>query len=451
MNAIRQATTRLPSSAFWLCFFFYALAICTVFTRTGVDISIGMLLVVATYRGVRNPPRERVPWLVLLPFLAWFGVAVLSTLVNKHFLGNLEALLHYYRFALPFAMIPALYEVNLRRWLLVLLAAFSLITLYGVAQYFTGINWLRLHLELLPQLETVHEGAMVVYRAKGAFRNPIVYSSMMLMIAPFFFSLFLSDTGRERYLWLGGTAMGMLAVALSVTRSAGIGLFVGMLVLVLRLRPRYSVPIITTALAGFTLLAVLTATGIMKEHFGGPHTPPVISRLVNTTLDTGLERLYRWEAGWLAIKKRPWLGVGPDGDLKRRMVRYMKKVSRRHGHYRYRLIPSGLIHNVHIQVAFQLGLLGFLAEMAMWGSVFVWNARWLRRAGEGFALERAIMWGANGALAGSFVDGMFNNNLLDAPNTAVIMIFVGLSLYAGIRIREGLREASAESPAPATS
>ena len=451
--------TALRRSETWLGAPVYLLVIFSAFSRTGVELSIIMLVLAAAYRWVRFPPGGAPPLWIVSPFLLWFGVALLSTLVNPNFWGNLTSLPDLFRFLLPFAILPALFAVDVRRLLLAYLAFISLMALYGVVQYYTGINWLRPGGAPLLPMETVAKGGEFVYRAKGVYRNPIIYSSVMLMTAPLFLSLFFSERGSGRYIWLFGALMGVVAVTVSVTRSAGLGLFVGLLVLALRLRPRVSIPLIAVALAVFAAFAGLILSGSLKPDRHGRERSPTLYRLVNTTVETSRERLYRWEAGWMAIKENPWLGVGPDKTLKSQVIHYMIKVSRKHRirvprgqrvkgspryrSYRYRLLPTGLIHNVHLQVAFHYGWLGFLAALSIWVTTFVWCGLWIRRAGKDFSFETGLLWGAAGGLAGSIVDGFFNNNFLDGMNQAVIMMFIGFAFYAGLRIRDSLAEQQA--------
>jgi O-antigen ligase len=451
LTPLSKTIANLPTSETWLRGSIYALFILSTFSRTGVDLATVALLLVGIYRAVRYPVENRLPYWTWLPFAVLLGGAVLTTVVKPNFVGNLTHLNHLFRFFLPFAMVPALFRVDVRRLLLIYLFFICLMAAYGVLQHYSGVNFLRIGGRTLPTLDNMPNGPNVVYRAKGVFRNPLTYTTMMVMAAPLFLGLFLEakEEGGKRFLWLFGGVMGAIGIAASVARGAMIGLFLALLVLALRLRPRYSVPIIAVGLALFATVASLAATGWIQAHFAKPNQSPYISRFVNTTIATSRERLYRWEAGWLAIQDNPWLGVGPDKRLKKLVVPYMLEVSKRHGNYGYQLLPSGLVHNVHLQMAIHFGVVGFAAEWGMWIMLFYWSGLWIRRAGEGFPLEKGMLWGASASIAAAIVDGMFNANLLDGADQAIILMFFGIALYAGLRVRRGLGDQGAEGPSPA--
>ncbi len=438
MNRLIENLAPVRSSESWLRFAIYSLIVFSTFSRTGVDGSIILLEFVVLYRWLRFRRIEKPPFWMAAPFLVFLGTAVLSSLVNPNLPGNLIALHGLFRFLLPFVMVPALFAVDSRRLLSVFAAIVVLVALYGMAQYYFGINWLRPEKTSLIPLGSVSEGGSVLYRAKGVFRNPIIYSSVMLMVGVLLVSLFMSARGTEKKFWLAAGVMSFVAVASSGTRSAALGLFVGLLVLAVRLRPRYSVPLISISLAGFALLAGLVLSGKLRMEGGEVAAYPLAARFLNSNIENATERLYRWEAGWLAIQQNPWLGVGPDKTLKAKVIRFMIKVSRKHGNYKYRLLPTGLIHNVHLQVAFHYGWLGLAAVFGIWAAFFYWNGLWIRRAGAEAPFEVGILWGTSAALAGSLIDGFFNNNFLDGMNQAVIMMFFGLSLHSGLVIRRRL-------------
>ena len=102
------------------------------------------------------------------------------------------------------------------------------------------------------------------------------------------------------------------------------------------------------------------------------------------------------------------------------------------------------MHNVFLQVGFELGLLGLAAFLLWWGAIFHWNRMWLFQADERFPFDRALLYGTSGGLAGIMAAGFFDNNFFDSEVQTIIMIFMGLSLHAGLQIRRGVKTGSSD-------
>ena len=121
---------------------------------------------------------------------------------------------------------------------------------------------------------------------------------------------------------------------------------------------------------------------------------------------------------------------------------YRQVIIQRYG-YTYMLEAGEGLHDIYLQVAFELGLLGLAAYLAVWGAIFAWSGRSLIALRPGGAasqspeagLYRAILQGAVAALAGSMAAGLFENNAYDKEVQGVILLLMGLVLYAGLRVR----------------
>jgi hypothetical protein len=121
---------------------------------------------------------------------------------------------------------------------------------------------------------------------------------------------------------------------------------------------------------------------------------------------------------------------------------YREVITQRYD-FTYDLGPGEGLHNMYLQVAFDIGALGLAAYLSVWAAVFTWSGQTLlrlrsSRSREAFAdagLYRAMVQGIVAALAGSMAAGLFENNAYDKEVQGVILLLMGLTIYAGIRVR----------------
>ena len=421
----------LRQAASWQRGLLYVLIFFSSFSIAGVELATFGLLLLGIAHGLRHRNSIDVPprW-VVAPFLALAASALLSALVNPHLWRNLSQLGDLYRLALPFALLPALALVSRRRLLLVYVAVVALVSLYGVAEFQLGVDWFR------------PEGAKLirpyrgtnVFHAMGYFTHHLTYAGVMLINAPLFAALAITDRGRVRLWWLAGALFSANAVLLSLGRSGWIGAVVGLGVLLLMLRRRWWLPLIVLALGTSLVLGSLLATGQLRRFADAPHTPAIVVRALDTSLSYDKDRLYLWEAGWLAMQDRPWLGAGIGNEDYDYEV-YRQIVSRRHGGYTFVTRASAGIHNIYLQMAFATGIVGLTAYLSLFGALLGWCGLWLRRAGAAHCFERGLLWGVAGALTGFSAASCFNNYFFDDEVANVLLIAMGLALHAGLTIR----------------
>ncbi|MCZ6558469.1 MAG: O-antigen ligase family protein [SAR324 cluster bacterium] len=428
---------------FWFTGFTYFLFVFSLFSITGVEFAVIALYLLAAYHRLRSKPEEYLPRWIVVPFLLWVAALFLSALTNPDPLSNLATLRHQYRILLPFVLLPALAQVNLERLLKVYLIVAAVMAVYGVSQSIFAFDLYRSPGD--HQFAPIFPGFpdMQIYRARGNFAGPGSFANHMMMVGLLCISIFFSVRGKTRHWWALGaaiTAMGLLA---SFGRSAWIGMFVGLLVLSLRLPRRWAVTVVVTGCVLLGATAMLIESGWLARHSSGNVQSAVIVRLTTSgsANDQSAARLALWQAGLRAIKDHPLLGVGFKNRAAFRP--YMGDIPwqiRKH-------IPSYNIgadlHNIYLQIAFDLGLLGLAAYLAMWGVVFFWNATWIARAREEFRLEAGVLWGTTAALTGAIVDGFFHDSFFSGNANATILMFMGLSFFAGLRIKIQLRDAEA--------
>ncbi|MBI4081706.1 MAG: O-antigen ligase family protein [Candidatus Lambdaproteobacteria bacterium] len=420
----------------WLRCWTYLLFLGSPFSLFATETSV-----IALYGGLlalrwRPAPEQRLPAWVWLPFIAVPLAALVSALANPDPLGNLAALRGLFRLGLPLALVASLALVDRRRLLQAMLVPLVVMAVYGAIQYHWGVDWYRAAGG--KRIAPLPFGAGGVFHAQGTFSHHLTYVGYMLMALVLYTALLLDDRGRERRGWAAGAAAAGVAVLLSMGRSGWLGALAGLLTLLARLRWRIGLSIVT-AVSGVVALVGLLAWDGRLEAWLGPNQPGVVQRLALSTATHTQERLYLWEAGLLAIRDRPLLGMGLGND-RREFEPYRRRVAAERGGT-YTVRAGAGAHNVYIQVPMELGLLGLAAYLWLWGAQIAWCIVWLRRAGDRLPFERALLWGALGGMAGSMVAGVFENNFFDKEVQTMMLMLMGLALHAGLRVRTGLGSA----------
>ena len=187
------------------------------------------------------------------------------------------------------------------------------------------------------------------------------------------------------------------ALVVSQTRSAWVGAFVGLAVLVVLQAPRL-----------LWLLGAVTAAVVLLR------PASVTSRL--TILDeSSRDRYYMWQAGVDMVLDKPVFGQGPGMIL----AVYPR--------YRWPEAPNPRqphLHNNPLQVAAERGLPGL--AFFLWWAIAAFGAA-LGEARRGATGGPDVVWAAGGtlgALAAVFVAGLFEYNLGDSE---VLMLFLLLT------------------------
>lgn len=423
----------------WTRWALYLQFAASAFSIAGTELAHAMLLAGwAVYRPL-HPIRQRLPAWVVAPFVAFLAVCVVSALRGSEPLTRLWWITQDYRiFIVPFLVLFALQWVDVRRLLGVLLFVYAAVSLYGIVQYYYGIYVIPD--DVIEHFDVIGDRV----RVRGNLSTPLTYSGILVLVTPLFFSLGFGDDApwRDRWRYVGGGVLGVLGVLVSLTRSSVIGLAMGMLLLGLRFQRKLTLIVTSVLLVvglAFTTALVMGRTLPPEEV---EQLPLLLRRFGEIDLRSHgiLTRVYFWESALLGFRDKPILGHGlnsHDPDV----APYQQAISKLHGGFGYGLLYGAPAHNVYLEVLFELGIVGLLVYLWLWGGMLAWNTRWLQRSkGSGYRWEESILWGASAGLVGSMFAGIFEDNFFDGEVQTVITMMMGLSLYVGLRLRERLAE-----------
>jgi hypothetical protein len=258
------------------------------------------------------------------------------------------------------------------------------------------------------------------WRASGFYSQYVSYAEVLQLIIALALGLFVSlpnkRSGAGALLFIGLTGLG-LALLLTVTRASWFGCAISsMIILLLAVRRRTVVIIgllaVPLILGGLFVLQQKRNVGFLdqKDHS-----------------TTWRETVWREGAHLLISNPRHLLiGVGMDS---------IKKRWREWGLFDEGRLPWGHMHSNPLQIALERGLpaLGFWLALLFVYARTLW--RMLRSALKLHWIERGILLGAIGGLAGFFTSGLAHYNWGDSEVVMVLYLIMGLSLAIQRRIQ----------------
>lgn len=213
----------------------------------------------------------------------------------------------------------------------------TLIALYGLYQYVVGV-------EMDPAWVDAERNQGVTIRIYSVFGNPNILAEYLLMIIPISVGLFwYSNKLSKKIVFLGTTGIMMLALILTLSRGAWVGIAVAALFFIILVDKRILLSIIPISLGAIYLL---------------PQT--ILNRILSITNLQDSSSAYRIEM-WgttLDIIKDNWIaGVG-FGHLpfKQTFETYI------------RTMPTYHAHNTYLEIAAELGIPGLIVFL---GFIFI--------------------------------------------------------------------------------
>jgi O-antigen ligase len=253
----------------------------------------------------------------------------------------------------------------------------------------------------------VTHGASFDSRARGLSGHYMTFAGQLLLEVPVALGVALLAKS-PRWRWGAGAvaAVGLVALGATFTRSAWIGLLVAGGVL-----------LFGTAPVG---LAALLVVAVAVYFF----TPGTYGERLRSVFDPAnkwnAQRVFMWDAGLRMFRDHPWTGVGLQ-DLHAIYDQYRSPESTER---------AGHLHNVFVQIAATMGLVGLAAFVWLFGTLVSAAALGLRPLLRGRGLAAGLKLGVVAALAGFLVAGFFEWNFGDEELLYPLFMLVGLAWAA---------------------
>ncbi|HIO60559.1 MAG TPA: hypothetical protein EYN39_01850 [Deltaproteobacteria bacterium] len=429
--------SRFFSAKNWNRFFLYLLFICSTFSIAGTEVSITMLFLITLIHWFRDRQLSQLGNPLLWAILFFMASAVISGLLNAYETEHLMALRTNWRLLLPLLLAVILADVDEDRLLWVFFGFVMLIAIYGIIQYFYGVDWLRPDDQSFatPYLSGV-SGENTVFHGKGNFTHHLTYGGFLLLCFPLLASLiFCIDWNPfTRLLTAIITILVLLAIGASLGRSIWLGAAVACAVLLFRLSPKLMLSLTILAIAGGTYLYTQFSEPSFQIRTPTTRIEVIQQRFISSfMIKANQDRILMWETGIAAIKDHFWLGIGYNNDAEI-MPKYRELIKERTGH-RFNNNAGIGVHNIYLQTWINYGLLGFLGYLSI---LFIFLTQSIRTLFQttSFSYENSILWGGIAGVSGFMVAGFFENNFRDGEVQAMLLILMGLSLRQMQKLNE---------------
>ena len=346
-----------------------------------------LLLAVAIvcWAGVLATRHERVQ----APRFFWLLLAyAAATLVSAVFSSSPRISIGDSKQLVLFLIVPVVFRfISSRRALLLLTVVMSLAAVsaaLGIFQY--GL----LHYDQLSQ------------RIAGTVGHYMTYSGLLMLGVGIAIAKILFGPGDRLWAALVMPAL-VMAVMLSSTRTAWVGVFTGAALLLM--------------LKDFRLLALLPVAAAVAVAAGGPAVTERLLSTFDSTNATRIDRIAMLREGGRMIRAYPLVGVGPD-MVKERYAEFR-------GPDAVNAVNSHL-HNVPVQIAAERGVPALLLWLGCLTVLAVDLANGFRRRLE----HRVVYATALAALTSMLAAGMFEYNFGDSEFLMLFLLLVTLPFAA---------------------
>jgi O-antigen ligase len=320
--------------------------------------------------------------------------------------------------SIPFSTLPARSALEIKGQLTFLLVPAAAALLRSATDLrLLGALWRfsALYLALRGLAEFLGSGGGLDARIRAGLSIYMTYAGLLMVLVLVLLARALSAGGPRRSRVLDGSvaALGILAIALTLTRNAYVGLAAGIVVLLLLVKPKGALLLVPLAIA-LWLAVPASVQDRVRSAFG-----PVDESV--------RDRVAMWKAGRLMMRDHPLFGVGP-GRVKEVYPDY-----RQPG---YVLPVVGHLHSNVVMTAAETGLPSAAFYLWFVAAVLVGGVRRARSPGDDPV--RPFARGAVAAFVALFVAGLFEYNFGD------VEILIPTLVLSVVPFMPGKPEASAE-------
>jgi putative inorganic carbon (HCO3(-)) transporter len=356
------------------------------------EIALGVSAALFAFRLSVRRGAAALPWeppkAVLVAAAVWAGASILAVLAAPDRAAGAAKLLKLLPMGLLWLLPRLLFTgPRLRHALAGLLVGASITSAYGIGYYLNDPST----------------------RLGGFIGFYMTTSGILLEAALLGFAVAITQRvgGALRAIAWGTLPVLLVALVLTDTRGAWMGLLAGLFVLVLLTARRLAL----LPVALLALLLVLpgkprqTALSVVD-----PHHP------------RNRERVLMWKAGLAMFRDRPWTGIGLAG-VERAYLDYRDPAA---------VEKAPHLHSVPIHILASMGIAGFAAWILLFGSLLAWLVRALREARRGPPVAGAIVAGAIAVWAGFVVNGFVEWNLGDLEVVTFFWAVMGLGGSASV-------------------
>ncbi|HDL02794.1 MAG: hypothetical protein DRP46_03250 [Candidatus Zixiibacteriota bacterium] len=283
--------------------------------------------------------------ILILLFILWSAI---SALVSQRPLGSLFSLKEEWLFMMiPAAAYLSKDEKVLRICLRLFAISVMIISLYGIWQHFTGIDFYH----DLPMVKAAPDS--YGYRARGNFTHRMTFGNYYALASMLLLGIAsCADNCKSRIFYCAGFALAAIASILSFSRGAQLAILITLIIfLIFFAKKSWRLP--AAAMIVAAVIVCMLSPAIQKRY------KDIITVELNSDYKFGGSRMIIWEASFNMVKAHPVFGVGQGNYGLFYDTFRAPRDDRHHGH----------AHNDILNVAAYAGIPAALIFIAFWAAI----------------------------------------------------------------------------------
>jgi O-antigen ligase len=372
-----------PGAGYWL----YASSLWLIFGLALSNIAQGLTVLIGpwTARRCDRPRLAQDARRLLLVLAVYLLLLVVSIALSYEPRVSFEALRNLFTLVgLPLGLMLVRNARQARRIVDGVIIMAMLIAAFGLSQYLTSHG-------------DIHD------RIRGPLSHYMTFAGVLMLADVLLIAKLLYRRASVRVRWaqIAGLVVINVALAASYTRSAWIGLSVGVLILMLLSARRPQLFLVPVVLAAAILLPAP-----VRERVGS---------IADLHDPSNYDRICMARAGLLMVAERPVFGIGPE------------LVDLRYPIYRHPTAPRYWVphlHNSFLQIAAERGLTGLLAYLALMSVALAAAWRRFRAEGRHRGPRADLLLSAFVGLIAFNVAGLFEHNWGDTEIQRLVLFLL---------------------------
>ena len=332
-----------------------------------------------------------------IPIVLYVIVITISTFTSISFMGSFRDLaLHLGGLSFVFVMSNSIKTKNTFNAIVtVMVFSASLVALYGIYQYFVGVEIDKAWLD-------VENNPDIRVRVFSVFHNPNILAEYLIMVIPLSVGLFWNTKKMsKKIIFLGTTLIMILAMLMTLSRGSWVGFAFSALIFILLIEKRLLLSIIPISLGAVYFLPQTIMNRILS---------------IGNFADSSIAyRFTMWDITLDIIRDYPIAGVG-FGHLP------FKQVFETY----IRTMPIYHSHNTFLQTTAEMGIPGLIVFLFFLFILFKYGILNLVKSQDRYI--RILSAGALSSLAGVLAHGMAENVLYLPRIIFTFWILVGFIL-----------------------
>ena len=286
--------------------------------------------------------------LTIVFFGLFFAASAISIINSVSFNASFQGIIKLIKYILIFLVCSE--EIrdkkHISRIIIAICSGVCLVAVDALWQMVFGYDFIR---------HNAMQSAVGLPRPTAAFPNPNVFGIYMAALTPLIFGLtFFYFKGKSKLLMLIVSVLSLLGVYLSLSRGAGLGVYLAILFLSIANKKK----LLTSVLAGILIVFPFVMPKNIKQWAKEVNYNPVVFMC-------NQDRISIYNNAINMIKHHPFIGVGLN-TFSKNYGKYKTAQAEKYAH----TADTIYAHNIYLQMAGETGLLGLAAFLLFLFQVF---------------------------------------------------------------------------------